>query len=114
MVAVVASKLDVMIRRELDVPLLKSTFWTDSRITPAYIQSDSIRFTVFVANRVSLIRENTKPYQWCHIIDKENRHTYCPGVAMPARFLLFGPTTLSLCRSTRICGQSRHLTCRTC
>ena len=72
MAAVVASKLDVMIRRELVVPLLKSTFWTDSLITLAYIHSDSRIFKVFVANRMSLIRENTKPDQRCHITGMEN------------------------------------------
>ena len=60
--AVVASKLDVIIRTELDVPLLKSTLWTDSKIILVYIQSDSRRFKVFVANIVSLIREKHLPY----------------------------------------------------
>ena len=70
--AVVASKLDCVVRRELDVELMKSTFWTDSMIVLAYIQSDSRRFKTFVANRVSLIRENSTPDQWCHIDGNDN------------------------------------------
>ena len=42
--AVVASNLDCVVRRELDIELMKSTFWTDSMISLAYIQSDSRRF----------------------------------------------------------------------
>ena len=70
--AVVASKLDCVVRRELDVELMTSTFWTDSMIVLAYIQSDSRRFKTFVANRVSLIRENSTPDQWCHIDGNDN------------------------------------------
>ena len=70
--AVVASKLDCVVKRELDVELLRSTFWTDSMITLAYIQSDSRRFKTFIANRVSLIRENSTPDQWCHIVGNDN------------------------------------------
>ena len=70
--AVVASKLYCVVRRELDVELMKSTFWTDSMIVLAYIQSDSRRFKIFVANPVSLIRENSTPDQWCHIDGNDN------------------------------------------
>ena len=70
--AVVASNLDCVVRRELDIELMKSTFWTDSMITLAYIRSDSRRFKTFVANRVSLIRENSTPDQWCHIVGYDN------------------------------------------
>ena len=70
--AVVASKLDCVVNRELDVELPRSTFSTDSMITLAYIQSESRRFKTFVANRVSLIRENSIPDQWCHIVGNDN------------------------------------------
>ena len=36
------------------------------------IQSYSRRFKTFVANRVSLIRENSTPDQWCHIVGDDN------------------------------------------
>ena len=36
------------------------------------IESDSRRFKTFVANRVSLIRENSTPDQWCHIDGNDN------------------------------------------
>ena len=64
--------LDCVVRRELDIELMKSTFWTDSMVTLAYIQSDSRRFKTFVANRVSLIIENSTPDQWCHNVGYDN------------------------------------------
>ena len=70
--AVVAVKLDSIARRELEVALLKSYFWTDSQITLAYIQSDSKRFKVFVANRVAQIRERSRPDQWNFIKSDDN------------------------------------------
>ena len=70
--AALAIKLESVIRRELDVALLPSTFWTDSKITLAYIQNESRRFKVFVANRISVIRQNSDPSQWKHICGKEN------------------------------------------
>ena len=54
--AVLSIQLDVMLRRELDIPVIESFFWTDGEIVRAYIMNDERRFPVFVANRVSLIR----------------------------------------------------------
>ena len=69
--AVVASKLDCVVKRELDVKLLRSTFWTHSMITLAYIQSKSRRFKTFLANRVSLMKSRT-PDQCCRIDGNHN------------------------------------------
>ena len=55
-----------------DTQLLQSIDVADRAKEVKEIQSDSRRFNVFVANRVSRIRENTKPNEWCHIIGKEN------------------------------------------
>ena len=65
--AIEAVKLDCVIKRELDEPLMESTFWTESQITLAYIQNDSKRFKVFVANRVATLRRHSVPDQWHHI-----------------------------------------------
>ena len=59
--AVLAVKMNNVIQRELDVPVVESTFWSDSEITLAYIRNESRRFKVFVANRVSFIREFSSP-----------------------------------------------------
>lgn len=37
-----------------------------------YIASENVRFKTFVANRVSLIRDNTKPGQWRYVNSELN------------------------------------------
>ncbi|XP_071848188.1 uncharacterized protein [Apostichopus japonicus] len=70
--AVLAVKVDSLLRRELALEFAKSYFWTDSEIVLKYIHNDSRRFHVFVGNRVSLIREFSDPQQWFHIETKAN------------------------------------------
>ena len=57
--AVIAAKLDVMLRNELDICMDGSYFWSDSQIVLGYIKNESPRFHVFVENRVSTIRQFT-------------------------------------------------------
>ena len=78
--AVIAVKLDDVIRSTLDIQCIPSTFWTDSQIVLAYIKSEDKRFKVFVANRVAVIRESSSPAQWRHI----------PGETNPADILSRG------------------------
>ncbi|PIK39445.1 hypothetical protein BSL78_23710 [Apostichopus japonicus] len=70
--AVLAVKVDSLLRRELALEFAKSYFWTDSEVVLKYIHNDSRRFHVFVGNRVSLIREFSDPQQWFHIETKAN------------------------------------------
>lgn len=61
-----------MLRKELHLDLEPSVFWTDSQTVLKYIGSDHARFKTYVANRVSLICENTDQTQWRHVSGKEN------------------------------------------
>ncbi|XP_064629286.1 uncharacterized protein LOC135488575 [Lineus longissimus] len=70
--AVVASRVDRLIRRELDVEVDRVVFWTDSRITLQYIRNESMRFKTYVANRVTEIRDSSRPDQWRHVPGKDN------------------------------------------
>ena len=70
--AVVAVKLDRLVRQELDVELLQSTFWMDSKVVLAYIHNDTKCFKTFVSNRVSNIREVSEKSQWHHIPGRDN------------------------------------------
>ncbi|KAL0146847.1 hypothetical protein M9458_057786, partial [Cirrhinus mrigala] len=70
--AVVAVKVDKMLQQEMQVPLQQSVFWTDSTTVLKYIASETARFKMFVANRISLIREATKPSQWKYVRTNEN------------------------------------------
>ena len=53
--AVTAARLSQMILHELDVPVERTFFWSDSVLALQYISSTSNRFKVFVANKVSEI-----------------------------------------------------------
>jgi hypothetical protein len=72
--AVLAAQVDSMLRRELDLHISESFFWTDSEIVLKYIQNETRRFHVFVGNRLSIIRSLTKPNQW----------NFIPGTSNPA------------------------------
>ena len=65
--AVLAARIDRMLKRELELILGDSVFWTDSTAVLKYIQNDARRFQTYVANRVSTIRDLTHKSQWRHI-----------------------------------------------
>ena len=51
---------------------VKEYFWTDSEVVLGYINNESKRFKVFVANRVQMIRDHSDPSQWYHVNTKLN------------------------------------------
>ncbi|XP_068750963.1 uncharacterized protein [Montipora capricornis] len=63
--AVIAKRLHLLIREELDLPLVGVTFWSDSLTT--YIANERRPFKPFVANRVNEIREVSTPQQWRYV-----------------------------------------------
>ena len=72
MAALMAVNVDHMLKRELDLCIQRTVFWTDSTVVLQYIYSESKRFHTFVANRVSIIIEATLPEQWRHVPTKQN------------------------------------------
>ena len=69
---VLSVRMDTMLRRELELDLSISYFWVDSEIVLKYIKNESRRFHVFVANRISEIRQKSTPDQWNHVPGKDN------------------------------------------
>ena len=65
--AVVATRLHLLLREELDIPLHGVTFWSDSLTTLQYITNEKKRFKPFVANRVNEIHEASASQQWRHV-----------------------------------------------
>ncbi|KAG5264251.1 hypothetical protein AALO_G00251640 [Alosa alosa] len=61
-----------MLRREFHIDLKPSVFWTDSQTVLKYLANDQARFKTYVANRVSLIRDNTELSQWRYVGTKDN------------------------------------------
>ncbi len=70
--AVIGSRIDRLIRREMDFEIQQVVFWTDSRIVLQYIHNETRRFQTYVANRVSEIRDSSDPGQWRHVPGKIN------------------------------------------
>lgn len=65
--AVLAVQLKQSIREELDIPVTKSTFWSDSTCILQYIKNQSRRFHTFVANRLLIIHDFSTLCQWRHV-----------------------------------------------
>ncbi len=70
--AVVASRLDRMIRKETDIPIESSYFWSDSLCVLGFLHNERKRFQTFVANRVATILETSSPSQWRLVPGKQN------------------------------------------
>ena len=67
-----AVRQDGLIRREIDMEINESHFWTDSTIVLQYICNEDKRFQTFVANRIEVIRSGSTPSQWHHVDTKQN------------------------------------------
>ena len=65
--AVLATRLDRMIKQEVTIPIDSSTFWTDSTCVLRYIENKDKRFQTFVANRVSAILNQSTATQWRYV-----------------------------------------------
>jgi hypothetical protein len=87
--ALVAARIDAMLRREMTLQFVASYFWTDSEIALRYIKNTTRRFQVFVANRVGEIRRLTEPNQWHHV----------PGKMNPADIITRGSTADGLSKT---------------
>ncbi|XP_048587898.1 uncharacterized protein LOC125571976 [Nematostella vectensis] len=89
--ALLATRVDQAVRRELDLKPDRVVFWTDSMITLNYINNETRRFQTYVANRVTEIREATNPDQWRH----------CPGKLNPSDEVSRGLTIDEFLRDER-------------
>lgn len=70
--AVLAVRVDTMLKEELKWAFEHSVFWTDSTSVLKYIKNEDRRFHTFMANRTSTIREASEPWQWRHVGSKDN------------------------------------------
>lgn len=69
--AVLAVRMDKLIKTELQHTLETSVFCSDSTSVLKYFKNENKRFKTFVANRVNTIREMTQVQQWRHIDTKQ-------------------------------------------
>ena len=70
--AVLSVKIAALIRRELDIEWKNETFWTDSKVVLGYINNNTKKFKIFVANRIQQIHEGSKISQWRYVPSKMN------------------------------------------
>ncbi|KAL7874304.1 hypothetical protein SRHO_G00052740 [Serrasalmus rhombeus] len=65
--AALAVKVDVMLKKELQLQLADSKFWMDSTAVLKYIANEKIRFKTFVANRIAIILQASNVHQWSYV-----------------------------------------------
>jgi len=65
--AILASEMDRVLKNELEINIDESVLWSDSTSTIQYIRNTSRRFHTFVANRLTVIHNNTSPHQWRYV-----------------------------------------------
>ena len=65
--AVLATRMDRIIKREVDMVVHSSTFWTDSTCILCYIENKDKRFQISVTNRVSAILDQSTAAQWRYV-----------------------------------------------
>ena len=70
--AVLSTKIAKVLDKELDFKNLSHHFWTDSKVVLGYIQNEKTKFHIYVANRVSQIREFSSPSQWKYVSTSTN------------------------------------------
>ena len=92
--AVLATQAARMIRKELDVEV----YYSESKVVLGYIQNESRRFYVYVANRVQTIRNSTDPHQWRYIDTANNPADLATRCMSPDKLMescwLLGPEFL--------------------
>ena len=71
-IGVVETRIDKMVRREIDVQITKSTIWSDSASVLGYTSVTNKQFHTFVANRVAVIQEVSITFQWRHVDSHQN------------------------------------------
>ncbi|XP_071486966.1 uncharacterized protein [Diadema antillarum] len=85
--ATVAVRVDHVIKQELDILIDETFFWTDSMTVLGYINNDTSRFKTFVANRVAVIRDGSKPNQWRYVESSVNPADMCSRGIEADKFL---------------------------
>ena len=70
--ATLAVKLDSVLKRELDMKLGESVFWTDSTAVLRYIRNESRRYHTYVGNRIAVIHDGSSPSQWRYVDTSSN------------------------------------------
>lgn len=114
--AVVAVNIDKMLKKQIQMELQESAYWTDSTSVLKYVENNTCRFKTFVANRIFTVWESSKPAQWSYVNTATNPAD-CASRGQTAVKLMSnlswiqGPSLLqeavSLASKTRTAGDQR-------
>ena len=74
--AILSVNMSILLRKELEIPVNKQVFWTDSEVALGCIRNESKRFKLFVANRAVLIKDHSDKSQWHYINSKQSPVDY--------------------------------------
>ena len=86
--AVLGARLSQLIAKEIDLPIERIQYWTDSTLVLQYVTNTVHRTKVYVANRVTDIREISSPTSWTHIPGEQNPADIASrGVIDPERLM---------------------------
>ena len=115
--ATLSVKVSKMLREELDINIRSEVFWTDSQVVLGYINNNSRRLKIFVANSAQFIRDNTDIKQWHYIsthdnpADNASRGLDLKNHGRMKRWFN-GPEFLWSCKETWLVGDNtvRHIT----
>ena len=70
--ATVSAKLHKFLEEQLDLPIHRTIFWTDSTIVLQYLRNETKRFQTFMANRLAIIHDVSLPHPWYHVDSRSN------------------------------------------
>ena len=70
--ATIAVRLNKMLVGELEYPVDRVVYWTDSMAVLRYIRNENSRFLTYVANRVAIIRDGSEVNQWYYVESRSN------------------------------------------
>lgn len=70
--AILAVQAGTRVLKEVNLEIDQVTYYTDSKVVLGYLQNDSRRFYVYIANRVQLIPRLSAPSQWRYIDTNQN------------------------------------------
>lgn len=70
--AILAVQAGARVLKKIDMEINQVTYYTDSKVVLGYLQNDSRRFYIYVANHVQLIRWLSSPHQWRYIDTTQN------------------------------------------
>ena len=70
--ASLSAQFHKFLEEQLDLPIHRSIFWTDSTIVLQYLRIEAKRFQIFVANRLAIIHDVSSSRHWHHIDSQSN------------------------------------------